>query len=580
MTAVPETAAGVVLARPDVSVLRTGEGVWVGVGAASFTVKGGAAFDLVSMLLGRADGSRAGGALVEEFPEAARPAAARLLGALVRHGCVTLLREPLSRHTAGKGPAARWLIPQFAQLTGDPVGALDRLLATPLLLYGRPAWLAGLRAVFDATPLHGPRVEYRTAPGEPPPADGDRTGLVVVDADALPHAEVVRVQDALLARGVPHGVAGTVGGRYWTLWSDGSTTGCWDCLCRYGRARERERDTAAAPAPVSAVAASLAHAVQTRAAGLDTGAAVSVDPDALTAKPHPVWPLAGCRCPRATRPPADDRPRPAGALPRPDAGSLVRRDIASPHDDPRLQDDNDRIVAALAAWTDDLIGPFLTLDGGDAPQVPFGRAQAAVLVDEGGDTARVREVHAATLSSREALYQAALNAFELLAARPAGPGARAVGAGWTRDEALYRALLRRTLRLPHDDGASAPFLVDDLGDDECARAARYLAGAVARATDRPPLQWTGSRLPNGLHRAAGHDGAGTPVTDGLGACRAEAVCAALLRLVNDPGVLVAVQPHFATWPEVWRHVAEPDGAVSLRHAVPFTDDLVHLVEVA
>jgi hypothetical protein len=563
---------GVVLARPDVSVLRTEEGVWVGVGAASFTVKGGAAFDLVSTLLSRSDGSRTGGDLVGGFPEQARGAAARLLGALVAHRCVVLLDAPTSRHVAERGRASRWLIPQFAQLTGDPVPALERLLATTLVLHGRPAWLEGLRAVFDAAPLRGARIEYHAAPGARPAVGRGGGELVVLDADALPHEDLVRLQDELLERGVPHGVAGTVGRRYWILWSDDETTGCWDCLRRYGRARQEAAAAAAAPVPGGWTAATLVHAIQSRGAGLGSGAALSLDADSLAVKPHPVWPVAGCRCHRAKPPAVPARPRGDRAEP------LVRRNIASPHDDRRLQDDNDRIVAALARWTDELIGPFLGLDGGDAPQVPFGRALATVLVDAGG-AARIREVAAATLSSREAVYQAALNAIELLAARPGEPGARSLGAGWSADEALYRALLRQTMRRPHDEADLTALSVDGLGDGECARAARYLERAVARATGRRAVRWAGTRLPNGLHRVAGRSG-GAVVTQGLGACRAEAVCAALLRLVNDAGVLVPVNPHFRTWPEVWRHVAKPDGAEPARHAVPFVGDQVRLVEVA
>ena len=143
---------GVVLARPDVSVLRTGTGAWVGVGAASFTVRGGAAYDLLVGLLSRSDGSRTGGDLLEEFPEAARPVAERLLGALVAHGCLVVLGAPMSRELAERGPASESLIPRFAQLTDDPVRALDHLRATTLVLCGRPAWLGSLRAVFDAAP--------------------------------------------------------------------------------------------------------------------------------------------------------------------------------------------------------------------------------------------------------------------------------------------------------------------------------------------------------------------------------------------------------------------------------------------
>ncbi|MFE9402670.1 hypothetical protein ACFYNY_12905 [Streptomyces sp. NPDC006530] len=566
MAAEPKT--GVVLARPDVSVLRTVEGVWVGVGAASMTVKGGAAFELVSTLVSRSDGSLTGTDLVAGLPQAARPAAERLLGALVAHGCVVLLDAPMSRQEADRGAVARRLIPQFSQLTGDPVAALDRLLATTLVLHGRPAWLDGLRTLLDAAPAPGARIEYRST-WQKRPAGRKGAELVVLDADGRPHEETVRIQDELLALGVPHGIAGTVAGRYWILWTDDDTTGCWDCLHRYGRARPRNAN--ATPVPQEWAAATVAHAAQSRLAQLPTAAALSLDPEALAVKQHPVWPVAGCRCGRAKQPPAAAHAHDDGAEP------LVRRNIASPHDDPRQQDDDDRIVATLGRWTDDLIGPFLGLDGEDAPQVPFGRALATVLVDT--DAApHIRRVSAATLSTREAMYQAALNAIERFATVPGAPAGPSLGAGWTEDEALYRALLRHSQQQPHTEGELTAFSLDELGDDTCARAARYLDQAVARATGRGTARWTATRLANGLHLARAH----TPdavATEGLGACRAEAVCAALLRLVNDDDVLVPLNPHFRTWPEVWQHITKPHGTQA-RHTIPFLGDRVRLMEVA
>ncbi|AYG80736.1 hypothetical protein DWB77_02874 [Streptomyces hundungensis] len=563
-----ERNTGVVLARPDVSVVRTVEGVWVGVGAASLTVKGGAAFELVSTLVDRADGSLTDAALLDGLPQAARPAAERLLGALVAHGCVVLLDDPMSRHEDERGAAAHQLVPHFSQLTKDPAAALDRLVRTTLVLYGRPAWLDGLRTVLDAAPPRGARIVYRST-WQKRPAGRQDAELVVVDADGRPHEETVRIQDELLAGGVPHGVAGTVGGRYWILWSDDDTTGCWDCLHRY--ARTWPHNGATPPVPGGWAAATLAHAAQSRLAGLPTGAALSLDPGTLAVKQHPVWPFAGCRCGRVKQSPAAVDTRDERAEP------LVRRNIASPHDDPRRQDEDDRIVATLGRWTDELIGPFLGLDGEDAPQVPFGRALATVLVDTDG-ASRIHRVSTATLSTREAVYQAALNAIERCATRPGESGGPGLGAGWTEDEALYRALLRRTSQLPYVKGKLTEFTLDGLGDDACARAARYLQPAVARATGRDPVRWTATRLPNGLHLARAH-GADAVATEGLGACRAEAVCAALLRLVNDDDVLVPLNPHFRTWPEVWRHITKPHG-VPARHTVPFLGDQVRLVEVA
>ncbi|MET8505314.1 hypothetical protein ABZV60_11740 [Streptomyces sp. NPDC004787] len=604
------SATGVVLARPDVSTLRTKQGAWIGVGGASFTVKGGSAFQVVSTLLTRADGSRSGRELVDEFPAGARPAVSRVLDALVARRCVAVLDAPLARQIEAKGPAAEWLLPHLAQLTDAPVRALDRLLATTLRLYGRPDWLDRLRGLLEAAPLSGPRTEFRalTASGPEPELPGDGAGegtgygLVVLDADGLPHERVVRLQDALLARGVPHGITGEVAGRRWILWSDDAAAGCWECLCRYGRTAP-----SAAPADEDAHAAALVQALYLRAAGLGGAAAAAVSLELAAGQPtvtdHPVWAgtaAAGCRCRRAReRRNVTARPAPGGE--RDDAGEvLVRRNIVSPEDDGRLDDVHERIVGTLRGWTDEFAGPFRHLDGGDLTQVPFGQARVSALVGL-GEACRVHELVAATLSPREAIYQAALNAVEHFAspgppASPASPAppassvSTAVGAGWALEEAVYRALLKWSLARPPELSSWVRLTDDDLGHGECASFARYIQRAVDRRRDRDPdrendgdrdrepVRWTGARLPNGVHRVTGRT-AGGPVLRGAGVCYGEAVAMALLGLVNDDGALVPLNPHFRTWPEVWRQVARPEFAEVTERTVPFAHGKVRLVEV-
>jgi hypothetical protein len=564
-------AAGVVLARPDVSVLRTKRGAWIGVGAASFTVKGAAAFEAVSALLGRSDGSRTGHDLLDEFPAGARPALSRVLEALAAKGCVTFLDAPMSQYIADRGPASEWLIPYFAQLTDEPLRALDRMLTTTVHLYGGPDWLGRLRRLLDASPLFGLRAEFHAVSEEDGLPRWEDAGLVVIDADSLPHERIVGLQDALLDRGVPHGIVGKVGGQHWILWSDDKSTGCWNCLRRYGRTAE---SSAAAetmsPAPDECTAAAVLHAIYQRSAGLGehspAAVAMPLNPGPPMVKQHPAWSVAGCRCHRAVVPPA-------GGDRRDDTGpALVRRNIVSPDDDSRLDDVHEQIIDVLAGWTDEFAGPFRHLDGGDLPQVPFGQARAAILVGR-ADQCRVREISAATLSSREALYQAALNAIELYAEQVDGPRPNRA-AGWTLDEAIYRALLRRSLLLPADDAE----LTSVSGHEECVRFSRYIQRGVARAGGPVPSRWFGARLANGIYRVAGHD-AGNVLTRGAGACYAEALSTALLRLVNDEGVLVPVNPHSPTWAEVWQHIARPEWVEVTARTVPFARHQVRLVEV-
>ncbi|MGW1889361.1 hypothetical protein ACWCP6_03760 [Streptomyces sp. NPDC002004] len=587
--------AGSVVARPDVSVLRTTEGVWIGNGSASFTVKGAAAFDLVSTLLGMLDGNRAVRDVVDEFPAASQPVVSRLLDTLVARGCAVRLDEPLSRYAERKGSASAWLIPYLSQLTSEPVRALDAVLGTTLVLLGSPGWLEHMRRALDASLLHGLRTEYHSVSGEAswpvpvpvPEADAGPAGsrwrddvMAVVDADALPHEHTVRIQDALLERRVPHGVVGGIGPLHWSVWSDADSTGCWDCLCRYGRTwtgpAEGAPEGASAETAAELKAAALVHSIVVRCAGLgdrSTAATeLSDDGGLLAVKPHPVWHDSGCRCHRARVP--DDHGGPAEGS----REQLVRRNITSSQDEERLHDDNDRIIATLAGWTDRRVGPFLDLDGGELAQVPFGTARATVLTDLAG-VSHVREVRAATLSSREAFYQASLNAVEQIAdPTPEGPAARNLGAGWTVDEAIYRALLRSCLREPLGESGPVPITAEDLGHDECGRTSRYIERSIARSGRGDALRWVGARLPNGLYRAAGL-GAEGAVAHGLGACYGEAVSMALLGLVNDAGVLVHVNPHFRTWREVREHIALPEKAEPLPHAVPFVRDEVQLVEL-
>jgi len=565
----PASATGVVLARPDVSTLRTKQGAWIGVGASSFTVKGASAFQVVSTLLSRSDGSRTGHELVEEFPAGSRPAVSRVLDALVARRCVAVLDAPMVQQVAAKGPASQWLIPYLSQLTDEPVRALDRVLATTLHLYGRPDWLDRLRQLLDAAPLFGLRTEFHTVSAEELVPQWEDSALVVVDADGLSYERTVRVQDALLERGVVHGVVGEVCGRRWILWSDDTATGCWECLCRYGHTAQ-----SAAPADTvstasdDATTAALIHAIYLRSAGLGEHAAAAVsmplDANLPTVKAHPAWWAAGCRCHRAVVPPVTWGERDDAAE------LLVRRNIVSPDDDSRLDDVHERVIDTLRSWTDEFVGPFRSLDGGDLSQVPFGRARATVLVGL-ADECRVHELTTATLSPREAIYQAALNALEMFA-QPA------VGAGWSLDEAVYRALLKWSMAQRPDPSAWVQLSDDDLGHGECAGYSRYIQRAVVRVHGGEAPQWTGTRLPNGIHRVTGRT-AGKVVAQGAGVCYAEAVSMALLGLVNDDGALVPLNPHFLTWTEVWRHLARPECAEVTTRTVPFARGEVRLVEV-
>ncbi|MFG2092770.1 hypothetical protein [Streptomyces sp. NPDC048612] len=562
------SATGVVLARPDVSPLRTKQGAWIGVGASSFTVRGASAFQVVSTLLNRSDGSRTGREVVDEFPAGARPAVSRVLDALVARRCVAVLDAPMSRQVAAKGPASEWLIPYLAQLTEEPVRALDRVLATTLHLYGRPGWLDRLRQLLEASPLFGLRTGFHAVSAEEPVPQWEDAGLAVVDADGLSYEHTVRLQDALLERGVPHGIVGAVRGRRWILWSDDTATGCWECLCRYGHTAQSATPADTAPtAPDDATAAALIHAIYLRSAGLgEHAAAVSMPlgPNLPTVTTHPVWSAAGCRCHRAVAPSVTGGEREDAAE------ELVRRNIVSPEDDGRLDDVHERIVDTLRSWTDEFAGPFCYLDGGDLSQVPFGQARATALVGL-ADECRVHELTTATLSPREAIYQAALNVLE----RFAPP---AVGAGWSLDEAVYRALLKWSMAQPLDPSAWAHLSDDDLGHGECAGFSRYIQRTAARNRGGEEVRWTGTRLPNGIHRVTGR-AAGKPVAHGAGACYAEAVSMALLGLVNDDGALVPLNPHFLTWTEVWRHIARPECAEVTARTVPFARGKVRLVEV-
>ncbi|MDA2804665.1 hypothetical protein [Nocardiopsis suaedae] len=564
---------GRILARPDVSVAATRDGAWIGGSGSSFTVRGRGTHLLVSRLLQELDGTATARELEAGYDEAARPVVGALLKALLQRGYAVLLdRAP------GSGPEPAWLVRHLARFTDDPFAAARRLAGRRIAFAGRPSWLRRMRTGAEEWGLDGAHTEFLEGRD-----GGERLGgrdLVVLQADAWSPEALAGVQGALRGTGTPHCVTGRIGAGFWAVYSDGDA-GCWECLkglrAVVGEAvnsAEENGEGGAHGAAESIAASALLRSVVVRAAGAGEGApdpwnALAFDPETLSVTTHLVGQSAGCACRRAAPAPRAE----AGG----GASRVVRRNVYAPDDTERSDDHHAAIVASLSAWTDEAVGPFLEVDGAALAQVPFGAARAAAVDPAlGRFDATVR-----TLSSREAYYQAALNVLEAAAEAGAGSGRAVAGAGWTRDEALYRALLRTApLREPPDRGAMEP-LGEEETVGECARLYRYIlrrAQALGIAAGDGGLSVR--TLPNGLFQAVADGGARSAV--GHGACPAEAAASALLGTVNGEGVLVHVNPHHTEWEEVWKQVAPPGGAEDLAPPFPLPGggDAVWIVGLA
>ncbi|WP_214416745.1 hypothetical protein [Sphaerisporangium fuscum] len=566
--------SGYPLLRPDVAVERTGTGAWVGHRDGYFTVKGAEGHRVFARLATVLDGDRDLASALAAFPDGAREFVKKAIEVLVARGFAAPLSRPIEAHQAAIGRGAGAVLRRLAMLTPDPEQALLGLCDLRLVLDGSRAWAGTLHDALRRALPGAVDIARTGSPGsagtalQDPEARARR--VVVLDADSTDRDTLASLHDELAAGDVRHAVVGRLGTRYWALWSDTRAPACWRCLER--RAALPEEDPSGRALPPPAAQALKWHAVaqwlvmRCAVPHRDPYAApvLCVETSGASVTGHV---LAACAHRRgaAVAEPLD------AADP---TGTMIRSDIARYEDGKQVLDDNNAILQTLERWTDPLLGPFLEVDGDDLRQVPLGGARASYLV-HGPDGTRAGECAAYTLSTREAHYQAALLAIERMGAAVA-PEGFAVAAGWSPSEARYRALLRLSLLEGEPPGAVEPL---DLGPDDCAKRAAYLVDVLRR--DGLPIErgWRSGPTSRGLWTAS-WTGAGGVTARGHGMCRAEAVAMACLRLLNAPDVMIPVQPHQATWPEVWESLAPPPKLWDLSGFVPFLGTGAALVGVA
>lgn len=565
-----------VLARADVSVAKTDNGVWIGNSGWSFTVKGNGTYELVTALLNRFDGCTPFAEVLAGSDEKLRPTVEALTKTLLQRGFAVLIDSPLSAYS---DDGAQWLIPHFAQLTDSPAAAFRRMLTKRFVFLGQSAWLWNMRNQFEQWAPSGIRAEFITTEDEhvlPQSAvewgDGD---IAVLHADVYSVPELFEAQEELWSRAIPHCVAGWIDDQYWLLWGGSDRTGCWRCL----QARRTQSSTSrnlGAELVDGLAASTLLRSLFSDAAEISSNPAnhanaISISSDDVSMKKHSVTSMGGCACSRRTA-------GSAGGI----SGKIIRRDVIAPGDTDRPDDHHAVIVSALSSWTDATVGPFLTVDDASLSQVPFGSVTTeAIIASEEGpisgtERPNIRRTTVRTLSSREAYYQSALNTLEIIASNGAIP--RTVGAGWTRDEAVYRALLRSLVYQPAQLDDVSLLNEQDLGTGDCARVFRYLHRAVERQKGVHEQRWLGRKLSNGLcHGVIDADGS---LVHGYGVCYAEALSMASLAVVNDDNALVHVNPHFSTWDEVWQEVVQPSRIDDVTDTAPFVKNTAWLLDIA
>ncbi|MEU6714634.1 hypothetical protein ABZ897_24460 [Nonomuraea sp. NPDC046802] len=622
----------------DAFYVRTEDGVWLRNNSGSFSVRGQGSYELVHTLFTALEDGHDAEEILQPLPDGAKRAVSQLIDKLQAGAFIRKVEHPQEEvpewmaeryrqhlayldHHADR-PVARFLRARSTSVAcvGEGaalravVGALSEFGFADVLVAGAAADLAELSGLMEAgwRTLALQEAGLNAAVRHPEVARAAQV-LLAVDRDDV--AEVADAQESLTAGGQSVGVLGRCG-EFVVSVSDW----CWECVSGCFSAPVTGQPTGLAPAAAPATIAALhlvqnafARAAEVELAGGDT--VTSVEPLAPVVRSHARRRHPGCRRHEF------GAPREVGDL-ESLGGELVRPDVPTSHDPEDLVAINDRIVTATASWVDRVTGPFLTLGEEEERQLPL--AASTCRVSDGSVT---RDVVCRTISARESRNQVALLALEWLAGRyeeaspalerPArqcgeasptsewsggGRGKAFFGAGWSRAEAVYRALLAASEALAGDARVWDPATEALAGDAGVWKpAAEALAGDAgvwkpaaepAEGTVRRFLAdtlrdggrpWTATaveRLPTGLSSACVR--AGEATVRGLGLDEEHAVDNALLRAVaREAGHLA---PPVATWSDAVATIAKQADLGGLRvldagALLPFIDDQAHLIAV-
>lgn len=485
--------------RPDVFFVRSDDGVWLRNNVGSLFIKGAQSYELVRSLLTRLDGTRP----VHEILGRADPKQRavlheRLLEPLLRNGFISEVRAPVE-------PVPPWMIERYGeqlafleQYVDNPPerllqirsrrvvclgsGLLLRAMAVSLadLGFARVRLLAADDAA-DSALLSGLVEAARRADGYAewsvmlhPPATPigalasacGETGAagVVIAAEGVGFMEMAATVAELRARGQTVAVIAATGGLVVASPLMSDEEWCWECLYR-----SVVGDGSATPAPPSAALAAfqVAQRFFCRFAGPpvpEDRRITTVDCRTLTLRSHTPHRHPGCGAHR----PVPIVPRPLAPAEYDD--SIIRPDIATSRDADEQVAVQNRIVESMAAWTDPVAGPFVTVGEEDLPQLPLSASRCRIRAS--GSLPEAPEVHTLecrAIASREARNQVVLLGLEFIMETHTGQvGSQgdilALGAGWSMGEAVYRAWAAASLQcLPADGPANRRFEGHQLG---------------------------------------------------------------------------------------------------------------------
>nr|ADR01084.1 NocH [Nocardia sp. ATCC 202099] len=578
--------------KADAFFVRHDDGVWLRNDHGSFSIRGKGAYELVETVFAHLDGERSVADLCAGLPDGPSRSVARLIDTLAGNGFLKRVEHPVEH-------APDWMRERYpAHLAfldhhaDRPVTRMTRVRTRPVLVGGSGV---ALRAALDAlaefgiatarivsTDPEAAVVVAEAAERDPHLAwtldhadlaafaefpDTDEVVLAVDDADP---AALADLQWRLRATGSPVAVLATVSGYLVAAAPPSGVDWCWECVHRSVVAAPVGGATGLAPAATPAALAALhvAQHVFARLAEVDldgAGLLTSAEPLAPVVRTHTGRRHPMCRRHGAATAAVVERVEP------------VRPDVPAPQDPPRLTAVSDRIVGATAGWTDQVVGPLLSLGEGEADQLPLS-ASTCLIADPVERASRLLVCRA--VSPREARNQVVLAALEWTAGRLAdhgvGPADAAWGAGWTSAEAWYRAVAAASLALPPASlswQSAEPHGADPVHG--------FLTDTLA-AEGRP---WTATALealPTGLHRARVRT-ADFEVAEGVGIDAAHAVGNALLRAVAGRGDAVAhLAPPVATWPEAVAAVraqGRPPEPADVTHLLPFLGDAACLAAI-
>ena len=559
------------LIRPDVCLLEFEQSTVIFGRDLHISVRNGDAYQLCEQLLRLSDGKRSLNTVLLSIDPGLRPLAEKILAHLHRKGGVLMIRSPLNFEAALQ-PAPLWLSCLLSQLLSDVEGGLQKIAAAEFLIVGRKQWSDKVQTALTAAWSGLPTTIINLSHGQPPrPRLLSKFDFVIVDADGLGQSLSNQLQLALVEAGTRHAVVGHIKHELVLTFSRPDSPTCWGCLSeRHSGYKNSHRGSG----PSDLIVGLLVQRILSETAGAEPGPPIisynSESGRSFGMKRH-LWHAHSCRH-LPTRIRSSDGCN-GGANPLEQTHNRLRRNFYRYPFSGELDEENSRIMELLAAWTDPLTGPFEVIDYDQTSHLPLGTAYAKLSL--GGEQI---ECSVKAPSSRESVYQAALNAVELLMMERDISGGQ-VGAGWSKDEALYRLAARAALAKPSPPNSALP--APEGSHEECQETAEFLTRVCFPGFDH--LRWATVLDSSGFTRAKLLSGRPDVFPEGVGLCVDEAISNAILcsqssHIAEATGLnLVLTSPHGQSWEDVWSTIRRPKPIKWICSEVEFAQGGLHIV---